>query len=299
MPTAGAKPAHARHVLGWTSVSSPSYSAGSRKPLIRWIGKTQIDGGDRILPIERRNTKSPGPRFPLLEVRLWQEAKSNLVTIDCYFGLSGLESRLRVEAASSLSTGCKALCLDAAGRVSGRTGRGRGVNFVTLARSSLTRHVALPDHGVGLDGQSCSCLIVGWPVGLSSPTLGVGRPSVVSEHGFVHASGTHDLIGFKYLSSQNESQKALGKPREFEAKPKPEAEEERQIQRTGLWYGLDRWEETRLRWERTSSVFGKRKIEKDLRNLDKATVRDDPAIIQLKTIVEALRRTLKERLWPE
>ncbi|WZZ25864.1 LOW QUALITY PROTEIN: hypothetical protein YC2023_009265 [Brassica napus] len=24
MPTAGAKPAHARHVLGWTSVSSPS-----------------------------------------------------------------------------------------------------------------------------------------------------------------------------------------------------------------------------------------------------------------------------------
>nr|VDD08655.1 unnamed protein product [Brassica oleracea] len=37
----------------------------------------------------------------------------------------------------------------------------------------------LPDHGVGLDGQSCSCLIVGWPVGLSSPTLGVGRPSVM------------------------------------------------------------------------------------------------------------------------
>ncbi|KAF3561959.1 hypothetical protein DY000_02011284 [Brassica cretica] len=73
-------------------------------------------------------------------------------------------------------TGCKALCLDAAGRVSGRTGRGRGVNFVTLAGSSLTRYVALPDHGVGLDGQSCSCLIVGWPVGLSSPTFGVGRP---------------------------------------------------------------------------------------------------------------------------
>ncbi|KAF3546828.1 hypothetical protein DY000_02006597 [Brassica cretica] len=58
-------------------------------------------------------------------------------------------------------TGCKALCLDTAGRVSGGTGRGRGVDFVTLAGSSLTRHVALPDHGVGLDGQSCSCLIVG------------------------------------------------------------------------------------------------------------------------------------------
>ena len=79
----------------------------------------------------------------------------------------------------TLGTGCKALCLDAVGRVSGRTGRGRGVNFVTLAGSSLTRHVVLPDHGVGLDGQSCSCLIVCWPVGLSSPTFGVGRPSVM------------------------------------------------------------------------------------------------------------------------
>ncbi|WZY88533.1 hypothetical protein YC2023_045268 [Brassica napus] len=37
--------------------------------------------GDRILPIERRNTMSPGPRFPLLEARSWQEAKSNLVTV--------------------------------------------------------------------------------------------------------------------------------------------------------------------------------------------------------------------------
>ena len=46
---------------------------------------------------------------------------------------------------------------------------------MTLTGSSLARHVALPDHGVGLDGQSCSCLIVGWPVGLSSPTLGLGR----------------------------------------------------------------------------------------------------------------------------
>ncbi|KAF2613820.1 hypothetical protein F2Q70_00008977 [Brassica cretica] len=47
----------------------------------------------------------------------------------------------------------------------------RGVNFVTLAGSSLSRQVALLDHGVGLDGQSCSCLIVGWPVGsfISNP----------------------------------------------------------------------------------------------------------------------------------
>ncbi|KAF2597393.1 hypothetical protein F2Q68_00007405 [Brassica cretica] len=60
-----------------------------------------------------------------------------------------------------------------------KSGDRRGVKFVTLTGSSLARHVALPDHGVGLDGQSCSCLIVGWPVGLSSPTLGVGRPSVM------------------------------------------------------------------------------------------------------------------------
>ncbi|KAF3512828.1 hypothetical protein F2Q69_00007259 [Brassica cretica] len=51
--------------------------------------------------------------------------------------------------------------------------------FPFVKRLSLARHVTLPDHGVGLDGQSCSCLIVGWPVGLSSPTLGVGRPSVM------------------------------------------------------------------------------------------------------------------------
>ena len=42
---------------------------------------------------------------------------------------------------------------------------------MTLTGLSLARHVALPDHGVGFDGQSCSCLIVGWPVGLLSPTL--------------------------------------------------------------------------------------------------------------------------------
>uniref|UniRef100_A0A0D2ZQA7 Uncharacterized protein n=1 Tax=Brassica oleracea var. oleracea TaxID=109376 RepID=A0A0D2ZQA7_BRAOL len=74
---------------------------------------------------------------------------------------------------------CKALSLELARCVNGRTGLGRGVKFVTLTGSSLARNEALPDHGVGLDGQSCSCLIVGCPVGLSSPNLGVGRPSVM------------------------------------------------------------------------------------------------------------------------
>ncbi|WZZ48213.1 hypothetical protein YC2023_048320 [Brassica napus] len=85
----------------------------------------------QVLTLSPKVVDIKAMRFPLLEVRLWQEAKSNLVTV---------------------ALGCKALFLDAAGRVSGRTGRGRGVNFVTLAGSSLTRHVALPNHGVGLDG---------------------------------------------------------------------------------------------------------------------------------------------------
>ncbi|KAF3599112.1 hypothetical protein F2Q69_00038080 [Brassica cretica] len=80
--------------------------------------------------------------------------------------------------------------------------------FCDSGRIVPSRHVALPDHGVGLDGMK---------------TL---------------------------------------KLREFEAKPKPEAKAERQIQRTVLWYGLDRWEETRLHWERTSSVVGKMKTGK-------------------------------------
>ena len=78
-----------------------------------------------------------------------------------------------------MGKGCKAFSLKSAGRVIGRTGLGRRVNFITLTGLSLARHVALPDHDVGLDGQSCFCLIVGWPVGLSSPILGVGRPSVM------------------------------------------------------------------------------------------------------------------------
>ncbi|WZZ50791.1 hypothetical protein YC2023_050898 [Brassica napus] len=83
MPIAGAKPAHARHVLGWTSVSSPPYSAGSMKLLIRWIGKTQIDGGDRILPIKRKNTMSPGPELECCVV---------LSSLICVGGFRTLES---------------------------------------------------------------------------------------------------------------------------------------------------------------------------------------------------------------
>ena len=42
---------------------------------------------------------------------------------------------------------------------------------MTLTGSSLARHVAFLDQCVGLDGQSCSSLIVGWPVGsfISNP----------------------------------------------------------------------------------------------------------------------------------
>ncbi|WZZ67811.1 hypothetical protein YC2023_079181 [Brassica napus] len=110
--------------------------------------------------------------------------------------------------------------------------------------------------GAGLDGQSCSCLIVGWPVG-----------SFISNHGCwtVDRSCSCLIVGrlVDHMSRKVRrcyiGMKTL-KWREFEAKSKPEAKEERQIQRTGLWYGLDIW---------TSSVVEKTKIEKDLRNLDK------------------------------
>ncbi|KAF3552329.1 hypothetical protein DY000_02002707 [Brassica cretica] len=95
--------------------------------------KIRSDGNQVNVAREKEREKQSGRLrvFPLLEARSWQEAKSNLVTVAL----------------------------------------GRGVNFVTLAGSSLSRQVALPDHGVGLDGQSCSCLIVGWPVGsfISNP----------------------------------------------------------------------------------------------------------------------------------
>ncbi|KAF3582723.1 hypothetical protein DY000_02030735 [Brassica cretica] len=58
------------------------------------------------------------------------------------------------------------------------------------------------------------------------------------------------------------------------------------------WEDEDRengWSNQERAW--TSSYHGKSEC------YCRATVRDDPAIIQLKPIVEALRRTLKEQLW--
>ncbi|KAF2540061.1 hypothetical protein F2Q68_00032027 [Brassica cretica] len=86
-----------------SGVSSTSYPAGLRKPLIRWIESTQRDrvmayGREDIaeddeeehkVTISRVLTLSPksglgtrlGLVFPLLEARSWQEAKSNLLTV--------------------------------------------------------------------------------------------------------------------------------------------------------------------------------------------------------------------------
>ncbi|KAF3607972.1 hypothetical protein DY000_02048257 [Brassica cretica] len=119
VPIVGAKPAHARHV--WGGLVFP-------RPRIQRVLTLSPKSGFRVVDIKAM-------RFPLLEVRSWQEAKSNLVTVAL-----GKDDRI-------------AWCWT----------------------SSLAHHAALPDHGVGLDGQSCSCLIVGWPVGLSSPTHGVGH----------------------------------------------------------------------------------------------------------------------------
>ncbi|KAF2614317.1 hypothetical protein F2Q70_00011378 [Brassica cretica] len=139
---------------------------------------TKHDGIEAL----RENPKlDENPNFGIMEVSDQAEESGNIyhqgepLALDC-LGWDSEGLYLLVGDCNSLSnirtagvdfipfvngTGCKALCLDTAGRVSGGTGRGRGVDFVTLAGSSLTRHVALPDHGVGLDGQSCSCLIVG------------------------------------------------------------------------------------------------------------------------------------------
>ncbi|KAF2618982.1 hypothetical protein F2Q68_00039859 [Brassica cretica] len=100
-------------------------------------------------------------------------------TVDCRAVTRRTVGSGRLKVPSFGLCGCKALSHELAGRVSGLNGLGCGVNFVTLTRLSLARLIALPDHGVGLDGQSCSCLIVGWPVSLSSPTLSVGRLSVM------------------------------------------------------------------------------------------------------------------------
>ncbi|KAF3514258.1 hypothetical protein F2Q69_00005854 [Brassica cretica] len=82
--------------------------------------------------------------------------------------------------------------------LSPKSGLGHGVNFVTLTGSSLTRHVALPDHGVGLDGQSCSCLIVRWLVGGVTVTLLMSRRSW-PEPGFVRYENVDEdgLLGVK------------------------------------------------------------------------------------------------------
>uniref|UniRef100_A0A0D2ZRN7 Uncharacterized protein n=1 Tax=Brassica oleracea var. oleracea TaxID=109376 RepID=A0A0D2ZRN7_BRAOL len=112
----GAKSAHARHVFGWTSVSSPSYSAGSRKPLIRWIGMTQIDES----VVEGSGTLEFLTLYP-------------------------------------------------------KPGLGTGLGLVVDSE----RIVPSPSHSAS--GPWC------W--------VGRGVTEVVSEHGFVHASGTYYLIG--------------------------------------------------------------------------------------------------------
>ncbi|WZZ15168.1 hypothetical protein YC2023_108257 [Brassica napus] len=82
-------PVQSRRPLGFGQVLSdqPAASRLEHCELVPVIFKDSFSAGgwtiwgDRILPIERRNTMSPGPRFPLLEARSWQEAKSNLVTV--------------------------------------------------------------------------------------------------------------------------------------------------------------------------------------------------------------------------
>ncbi|KAF2533759.1 hypothetical protein F2Q70_00031160 [Brassica cretica] len=162
---------------------------------------------------------------------------------------------------------------------------GRGVKFVTLTGSSLACHVALPDHGVGLDGQSCSCLIVGWPVGLPSPTLGVGRPSVmfwfdcwpVGRPMSRMVRGCYRggcwlplldclvsiarllLVFVGLVDYWDENLKVEG----VRGQTQTRSEERRdRFRGVGQWYGLDGWEEQDFVGKGLHQYSGKMKIEK-------------------------------------
>ncbi|WZZ27499.1 hypothetical protein YC2023_010900 [Brassica napus] len=253
---------------------------------------------DQSSPLQ--SCRQLGSRY--LEVGSWLEAGTILMVrligeplaLDC----------LGWDSEGSLWVGSK-------GRVSGGTGRGRGVNFVTLAGSSLTHHIALPDHGVGLDGQSCSCLIVGRWVDLFLGRFG-GVTEVVSEHGFVHASGTHDLIGClvsiaRTIRDENLTVEGVQGQTQTRSERRETNSENWAVVWTGQkggnktslgkdfiksWKDEDRenvWSNEERAW--TSSYHGTSEC------YCRATVRDDPTIIQLKPIVEALRRVLKEQLW--
>ncbi|KAF2533267.1 hypothetical protein F2Q70_00030178 [Brassica cretica] len=137
-----------------------------------WVGVLSLSGfKETPYSLDREDSDERG-HVLWLSITRWCNVAVTRRTVDCRAVTRRTVGRGRLKVPSSGLCGCKALSLELAGRVSGRTGMGRRVNFMTLAGLSLARHVALPDHGVGLDGQSCSYLIVGWAVDLSSPTLG-------------------------------------------------------------------------------------------------------------------------------
>ncbi|KAF3537956.1 hypothetical protein F2Q69_00021790 [Brassica cretica] len=86
--------------------------------------------------------------------------------------------------------------------------------------------------------------------------------------------------------------------REFKAKPKPEAKEERQIQRNGRCYGLDRCEESRLRWERTSSVFfGKKGDREGFEESGQVSIMDNQSVMAEQQFEMIQRSFNRGRLW--
>ncbi|KAF3602090.1 hypothetical protein F2Q69_00036367 [Brassica cretica] len=82
---------------------------------------------------------------------------------------------------------------------------GRGVNFVTLTGSSLTRHVALLDHGVGLDGRPMPRTVRGcYKVPLSDLRTG----TIVEETRTEPSQGRHQ--NHLAISLRNVSQRGNG-----------------------------------------------------------------------------------------
>ncbi|KAF3562118.1 hypothetical protein DY000_02014306 [Brassica cretica] len=112
-----------------STYTSPNRSAGT--PEHRSTTPTESTASCNVVEIlthEEFAAKHPHPPSPLNEDRILPIVK---------------EEHNVTRARVALGTGCKAWCVDAEGRVSVGTGRGRGVNFVTLVGSSLTHHVAL------------------------------------------------------------------------------------------------------------------------------------------------------------
>ncbi|WZZ34857.1 hypothetical protein YC2023_018258 [Brassica napus] len=82
MPTEGAKPAQARHVLSGLVFPRPRIQRVQGNPLFAGSGRLRETGSwPMVLTLSPKVVDIKAMRLLLLEARSWQEAKSNLVTV--------------------------------------------------------------------------------------------------------------------------------------------------------------------------------------------------------------------------